>query len=249
LTKCQALKTNAATTVCRLVLAVVALSLAGSPATAQKPLAELPRVHLDTSWNEPKGGKHWASHTSEELTAALAKSAPGDVIVLDAGATYTGGFQLPPKENPEGKWIYIVSSAIVKLPEGKRVGPDDAANMPKLATPKAMPVFQVNGGANHWRFAGLEITSASSYVPAGSRTGNGYAYFMIGSQFNQSPLPDSITVDRCYIHGTAQQDIVTAVQGNAANYAVIEVTLATYMPPGRIRKRSARSTRQVRSRS
>lgn len=218
----QASKSNAVPTGCRLILAVVALSLAGSPARAQKPLAELPRVQLDTTWNEPKGGKRWAAHTSEELKAALAKSAPGDVIVLDAGATYTGGFQLPPKENPQGKWIYIVSSAIAKLPENKRVGPDDAANMPKLATPKVMPVFQVNGGANHWRFAGLEITSASTYVPPGSKTGNGYAYFMIGSQFNQSPLPDSITVDRCYIHGTTQQDIVTAVQGNAANYAVID---------------------------
>jgi hypothetical protein len=112
------------------------------------------------------------------------------------------------------------------------VGPDNAANMPKLATPKAVAVFQVNGGANHWRLAGLEITSASSYVPNGSRTGNGYAYFLIGSQSNQSPLPDSFTIDRCYIHGTPQQDIVTAVQGNAANYAVIDSYISDVHAPG-----------------
>jgi hypothetical protein len=104
--------------------------------------------------------------------------------------------------------------------------------MPKLVTPKTMPVFQVNGGANHWRLAGLEITTASTFVQQNSRNGNGYAYFLIGSQFNQSPLPDSFTIDRCYIHGTPQQDIVTAVQGNASNYAVIDSYISDIHAPG-----------------
>lgn len=193
--------------------------LAASFAAAQKPVAELPRVKLDTTYNEPKGGKTWKAHSSDELRAALKGSAPGDVIVLDAGTTYTGGFELPAKENPPGKWIYIISSALAKLPEGKRVSPDDAPSMAKLVTPKTMPVFQVAGGANHWRFAGLELTAESSYKNA---AGKGYTYFLIGSQFNQSPLPDSMTVDRCYIHGGPEQDIVTAVQTNASKYAVID---------------------------
>jgi hypothetical protein len=200
-----------------------------SAGAAQKPIAELPRVKLDTTWNEPKGGKRWAAHSSEELSAALQKSAPGDVIVLDAGKTYTGGFQLPSKENPQGKWIYIVSSAIDKLPEGQRVSPQDSANMPKVVTPKTVPAFQVNGGANHWRLAGLEITADSSYKDA---VGNSYTYFLIGSQFNQSPHPNSFTIDRCYIHGSPTQDIVTAVQGNAANYAVIDSYISDIHAPG-----------------
>jgi hypothetical protein len=216
----------------RIALGVAAVWLATSSAKAQKPVAELPRVHLDTTWNEPKGGKRWAAHNSDELRGALNKSAPGDVIVLDAGATYAGGFQLPARDNPQMKWTYIVSSTIAKLPEGKRVGPDDAANMPKLATPKQMPVFEVMGGANHWRLAGLEITTASTYVPQGHRSGNGYAYFLIGSQFNQSPLPDSFTIDRCYIHGAPTQDIVTAVQANASNYAVINSYISDIHAPG-----------------
>jgi hypothetical protein len=196
---------------------------------AQKPVAELPRVKLDTTWSEPKGGKRWAAHTADELSAALEKSSPGDVIVLDAGRTYTGGFHLPGKENPQGKWIYIVSSAMANLPEGTRITPKDAENMPKLVTPKTMPVFQVNGGANHWRLAGLEITADSSYKDA---VGNSYTYFLIGSQFNQSPHPDSITIDRCYIHGSPTQDIVTAVQGNAAKYAVIDSYISDIHAPG-----------------
>jgi hypothetical protein len=228
----QAVRRKELPALCRIAQAGLLLMLAVLSARAQKPAAELPRVHLDTGWNEPKGGKRWAAHTSEELTTALTKSAPGDVIVLDAGVTYAGGFELPAKDNPSGKWTYIVSSAIAKLPEGKRVGPDDAANMPKLATPKTMPVFKVNGGANHWRLAGLEITTASTYVPQNSRSGNGYTYFMIGSPFNQSPLPDSFTIDRCYIHGSPTQDVVTAVQGNAAKYAVIDSYISDIHAPG-----------------
>src|SRR5271156_3729247 len=90
-------------------------------AGAQKPVAELPRVRLDTTWNKPTGGKTWHAHNSEDLAGALVSSVPGDVIVLDAGTTYTGGFQLPPKENPQNKWIYIVSSALAKLPADQRV--------------------------------------------------------------------------------------------------------------------------------
>jgi hypothetical protein len=228
----RASRTSAVSVRCRIALAGVVIWLAAPSAWAQKPTAELPRVRLDTTWNEPKDGKRWAAHNSDELAAALSKSTPGDVIVLDAGVTYSGGFHLPAKDNPQGKWTYIVSSAIAKLPEGKRVGPGDAGNMPKLATPKTVAVFQVSGGANHWRLAGLEITTASSYVPPNSRSGNGYAYFLIGSQFNQSPLPDSFTIDRCYIHGSSTQDIVTAVQGNAANYAVIDSYISEIHAPG-----------------
>ena len=93
-----------------------AVLLLTASASAQKPVAELPRVHIDTTWKEPKGGTTWRAHTAAELSGALAKSAPGDVIVLDAGATYLGTFALPAKDNPQNKWIYIESSALAKFP-------------------------------------------------------------------------------------------------------------------------------------
>ena len=95
-----------------LVIVMLAVS-----AFAEKPVAELPRAQIDTTYHAPEG-KKWAAHTSEELTNALAKSAPGDVIVLDAGATYTGGFQLPAKANPQHKWIYVISSQLAKPARG-----------------------------------------------------------------------------------------------------------------------------------
>ena len=67
-----------------------------------KPVAQLPQVYLDTTWNLPTGGTTWAVHTSAQLSSALTNSVPGDVIVLDAGATYNGYFALPAKSNPSG---------------------------------------------------------------------------------------------------------------------------------------------------
>lgn len=35
-------------------------------------------------------------------------------------------------------------------------------------------------------------------------------------------LPHSITVDRCYVHGSPAQDIREGVQANGTNFAVID---------------------------
>jgi hypothetical protein len=202
------------------------------PTFAQKPVAQLPKTYINTTWAQPTGGTLWAAHTSAQLASALSTSQPGDVIVLDAGATYTGYFQLPAKSNPNNKWIYVVSSAISKLPTGKRVSPADTVNMAKVVTPNTAAAFQVNGGANHWRFAGIEITSASRYVPSPNTSPNGYTYFLVGSQSHPVPLPDSITIDRCYIHGSAGQDVVTGVQGTASSYAVVDSYISEIHAPG-----------------
>ena len=202
-------------------LGVVLLTTAAS---AQKPVAQLPRVYVDTTWNEPKGGTTWRVHKAEELSTALEKSAPGDVIVLDAGVTYSGTFQLPAKSNPNNKWIYIVSSKLANLPAGQRVSPSDAANMPKLVTPNTGGVFQINPGANHWRFVGLEITSNSNYPKGCGVTGqpNCMTYFLIGSPARPLPEPDSIVVDRCYVHGSPTVDLQNGITLNASNAALID---------------------------
>jgi hypothetical protein len=213
------------------VATITVVVLLCAVAVAQMPVAQLPTIYIDTTYKQP-GGTVWAAHTAAQLSSAISVSQPGDTIVLDAGVTYSGYFRLPGKSNPNNKWIYVISSALAKLPEGKRVSPADAANMPKVVTPNTAAVFQVNGGANHWRFAGIEMTSASKYVPAPKVSPNGYTYFLVGSQSHPVPLPDSIVIDRCYIHGSSSQDIVTAVQGTASNYAVIDSYISEVHAPG-----------------
>ncbi|HEX8773145.1 MAG TPA: hypothetical protein VF735_06030, partial [Pyrinomonadaceae bacterium] len=57
------------------------------------------------------------------LQAALNAANPGDTIILEAGASYTGPFTLPAKP-PSSDFITIQSSALDKLPSASlRVSP------------------------------------------------------------------------------------------------------------------------------
>ena len=100
-----------------LLSAILIFSLSAIVAHAQEPVAALPQVYIDTTWNPPTEGTTWAAHNAVQFTKALANSSPGDVIVLDAGVTYSGNFVLPNKNNPNNQWIYIISSALANLPE------------------------------------------------------------------------------------------------------------------------------------
>src|SRR5688572_29644891 len=68
---------------------------------------ELPRVFLDTTYSPPTRGKLIAVNAGGDLQGALNASQPGDVIEIQAGATFTGNFVLPKK--PGTDWIHIRS--------------------------------------------------------------------------------------------------------------------------------------------
>ena len=203
-------------------------------AVAQKPVAQSPLTYINSTWNLPAGGTTWAAHTSAQFSSALTHSSPGDIIALDAGVTYTGNFVLPAKANSNNKWIYIVGSSLLAnptagnvpsaLPPGVRVSPADASLMPKIATPNTIAALQFVGGTSHWRLAGLEVTSALTYgcQPTHTPPINCYSNLLIGPMSAVSPEPDSITIDRCYIHGSPTMDLQRAVLGNASNFAVVD---------------------------
>jgi hypothetical protein len=90
------------------------------------------------------------------LQAVLDAAAPGDEIVLAAGARFVGEFRLPVK--PEGPVITIRSSAV--LPD-RRITPADAGLMPTLASGVIAPAL--NGSkAAHWRIEGVRFESTSN---------------------------------------------------------------------------------------
>ena len=109
-----------------------------------------------------------AVHTAEQFTKALADSAPGDLIILDAGVVYSGNFHASGENNPNNKWIYIVSSQLANLPAGTRVSPADAIYMPKIVAARRNRAHHRAYGANYWWLAGIEITANSNY-PSGCR--------------------------------------------------------------------------------
>jgi len=185
----------------------IVLVLCGS-IFAQQPVAELPRTYIDTTWAQPTGGTTWAAHTPAQLTSALNASQPGDIIVLDAGVTYSGYFQLPAKSNPNHKWIYIVSSGLAKLPAGRRVSPADARNMARIVSPNTASPFTVANGANYWRLAGLEITANSNFPKGCGVSGqpNCMTYFMMNLAALSGASAHHVYLDRVYAHGSPTQD-------------------------------------------
>ena len=203
-------------------LVLASLMLFAFAASAQPPVPQPPQTYIDTTFAAP-GGAKWNAHTVAELKKALDSAVPGDTIVLDAGATYQGNFTLPVKANPNNKWIYIVGSALSSLPAaGTRVNPaSDAAKMPKVVTANTTAAFTIPPGGNHYRLVGLEIYSAST--AGGSSSQSPYSQMLVyGASVPNQPLVDSITVDRCYIHGSATVDVRQGVTANGSNFAIID---------------------------
>ena len=206
----------------RFAIFAIVLVLCGF-AFAQKPVAELPRTYIDTTWSQPTGGTTWAVHTSAQFVSALTVSQPGDVIVLDAGVTYGGAFILPAKSNPSKKWIYIISSQLAALPAGTRVSPADAVHMPKIVAPAATAPLTVKYGANYWRLAGIEITGASNYPKnCGTAALHCMTYFLMNIEGTAGALADHIYLDRIYGHGGRTQDFQGGVVMNWNNAALVD---------------------------
>ena len=205
------------------ILLILASFTLTTLAQSGKPVAQLPKIYLDTSWKQPTGGTTWAAHDVPQFRTALTNSVPGDVIVLDAGVTYSGSFTLPAKSNPNGKWIYIISSQLANLPAGTRVSPANAIYMPKLVTAGATPTITVAYGANYWRLAGLEITAASNY-PAGCGTAalHCMTYFLMNIAGTSGAMADHIYVDRVYGHGGPLQDLQGGIVTNWNNSALVD---------------------------
>ena len=79
--------------------------------SAQSP--ERPRILLNTTYSAPTG-RQLSVPAGGDLQGALNSAQPGDAIVLQAGATYTGNFRLPVKSG--SGWIHVQTSALSSLP-------------------------------------------------------------------------------------------------------------------------------------
>jgi hypothetical protein len=218
----------------RVLVAILIFTIAS---VAQVPVPTLPRAYIDTSYHPPVGGLTWSAHTSADFKNSLGSANPGDTIVLDAGKVYEGNFTLPAKSNPNNKWIYIVGSALSSLPApGTRVNPAaSAAKMPKIVSTNVTAPLTFSPGSNHYRLIGLEVYGASTYgcKPTATPPANCFGYALIGDQsaIGKTP-PDSITIDRCYVHGQPNIDQQRAIGVNASNLAVIDSYVSEIHMPG-----------------
>ncbi|MGH9841330.1 MAG: hypothetical protein ACREEM_21460 [Blastocatellia bacterium] len=200
------------------------VALAAAPAglvQTQPGEPELPRVRLDTTYVPPTG-RTIAVAAGGDFQAALNQAQPGDVITLQAGATYTGNFTLPRKTG--NAWIVIRSSAPDSSlpPPGTRITPALASVMPKLLTPSLeVGVITADAGAHHYRFIGIEFG-----VAPGVATVN---LVVFGDNENTlTNVPHNLIIDRCYLHGTRDKNARRGIALNSASSAVIDSYLSDF---------------------
>jgi hypothetical protein len=128
------------------------------------------------------------------LQTAINAAVPGDTLVLQAGAVYTGSFALPAKSGTG--YITITTSALASLPEGVRVTPASAVYMPQIVNATGAPAFITAPGAHHYRLIGLDVTCAAGiYCNTLIQVGT-------GAESTDAALPHTFELDRLYLHGS-----------------------------------------------
>jgi hypothetical protein len=95
-----------------------------------------------------------------DLQGYINRARPGDVLLLEPGATYVGNFVLPalPEQpaNVAAQFITIRSAADDShFPAGGRVGPEHILCMPNVRSPNGESALSTKPGAHHWRLQWL----------------------------------------------------------------------------------------------
>ena len=183
---------------------------------------ELPRSYLDTHFVPPTGNTI-AVPAGGDLQAAINAAQPCDVIVLQAGASFTGTYTLPNKSGSCG--ITIRSSAADgSLPaEGARMTPAYASLLPKIVSTNSNPALQTAAGAHNYRIMFVEMTVSTSVT-------QNYGIVSLGdgsaAQNSLSLVPTNLILDRVYVHGHSTLNVSRCVALNSAATAVIDSYLS-----------------------
>jgi hypothetical protein len=131
-----------------------------------------------------------------DLQAAINNAQPGDTIVLQAGATFTGNFILPAKSG--GAYVTITSSGDPsRFPAANaRIDPSYAPQLAKIKSPNGAAAIATAPFAHHYRLQLLEF--------AANLNGQGDVIQLGDGSSNQNTLAvaaHDLIVDRVYIHG------------------------------------------------
>src|SRR3984885_8563299 len=199
--------------------------------------AELPREHVKSSLKDtPANGKTWTVSSGQSLERALATAACGDIIQLQAGATFTGNIVLPNKSCNDAHWIIIRTSAPDSSlpPEGTRLTPCYAgvSSLPGrpawqcASSNNVLAKIEFNGqggsgpisvaaGANHYRLMGLEVTRGAFAAPV---------YNLISFK----GAADHLVFDRLWVHGTAQDETARGVRLEGTYIAIVDSSFTDF---------------------
>jgi hypothetical protein len=169
------------------------------------------------AWAEPSAAANLYVPAGGDLQAALNTAQPGDVVLLQAGATFRGKYTLPVKSNPAGLFITVRSAAADSAlpPAGTRVTPSYAGQLPILKSSDTLPVLTVPPGASYWRIQCIEFqanVSGSSDI------------IRVGTNLETVPAnqPHHVVFDRLYIHGDPAIGQKNGLVVHASNFELRE---------------------------
>jgi len=169
-----------------------------------------------------------------DLQKALNAAQPGDTLLLEAGASFTGPFTLPAKKGNEAgaSWITIrTSTSDAELPPaGSRISPAHSRLLPKLLSPgRNASAVQTAAGAHHYRLLGLEIMPANATAEITNLVllGDGSE-----AQNRIETVPHDLKIERCYIHAHPTQALRRGIALNSAATDILDSHISDFKSTG-----------------
>ncbi len=184
------------------------------------------------------GYGHDSSMTLQQALndAASATGNLGDVIVLQAGTTYTtsSSFTLPTRSG--SGWIYIISSDAPEIggsglpTAGMRVSPSDVSDMASIRSTSTGggPIIKRGISASYYRLVGLDIELTDANAKMNSE--NFYDINFNNKDISPSTLASNITIDRCYITGSPTYGVRHAVDMDGNFMEVVGSYITAFDP-------------------
>jgi hypothetical protein len=180
----------------------------------------LPRSSAAATIFVPAGGS---------LQAAIDAAKPGDVIELQAGATFDGPFKLRAKAGMSAtSRITIRTAGSVGLPAaGVRITPAASPFLAKVRATLAGPAIKTDSGAAYWTVMRLEVLpNASSATASLVDFGSGGT-----SQNTLATVPHHLVLDRVYLHDDPAYAQRRGVALNSGDAQIVNSHFAKFSNP------------------
>jgi hypothetical protein len=145
------------------------------------------------------------------LQAALNQAQPGQVVQVQAGATFDGNFILPVKTGT-GYITIRTSTPDAQLPGvNTRIDLAQAGLLPTLRSPNTIPALRTAAGARHWRLIGLRFITQG---------GGDVISLGDGAQRDLALVPSDLIFDHVIVSGNATNGQKRGIALNSANTQV-----------------------------